>query len=36
MIRIEKDDFKPGKLSKLAKACRMNTSEFKKRFSYLV
>lgn len=36
MIRIEKDDFKPGKLSKLAKAGRMSTSEFKKRFSYLV
>ena len=36
MVRLEKEDFIPKNLSRLAKASRMNIGEFRKRFSYLV
>ncbi len=36
MIRLEKEDFSPKNLSKLARAGRMSAAQFKKRFSYLV
>lgn len=36
MVRLEKEDFIPKNLSRLAKAGRMSVAEFKKRFSYLV
>jgi len=36
MVRLEKEDFIPKNLARLAKASRMNTGEFKERFSYLV
>lgn len=36
MIRLEKEDFSPKNLAKLARAGRMSVEEFKKRFSYLV
>jgi len=36
MIRLEKEDFSPANLAKIARAGRMSTAEFKKRFSYLV
>jgi 6-phosphofructokinase 1 len=36
MVRLEKEDFNPRKLAKLARAGCMSPAEFKKRFSYLV
>lgn len=36
MVRLEKEDFIPKNLSRLAKAGRMSVAEFKERFSYLV
>ncbi len=36
MVRLEKEDFIPKNLARLAKASRMNTGKFRKRFSYLV
>ena len=36
MVRLEKEDFIPKNLSRLAKAGRMSVGEFKKRFFYLV
>lgn len=36
MIRLEKEDFSPKNLSRLARAGRMSAAQFKKRFSYLV
>jgi len=36
MIRLEKEDFSPRNLTKLARTARMNTTQFKRRFSYLV
>jgi len=36
MIRLEKEDFTPQKLARLARAGKMSAVEFKKRFSYLV
>ncbi len=36
MIRLEKEDFSPGKLTRLARAGRMSARDFKNRFSYLV
>jgi 6-phosphofructokinase 1 len=36
MIRLEKNDFTPKKLSKLARTGHLTVEEFKKRFSYLV
>ena len=36
MVRLEKEDFIPKNLSRLAKAGRMSVGEFRKRFSYLV
>lgn len=36
MIRLEKEDFSPGEIAKLARAGRMSVDEFRKRFSYLV
>ncbi|MEF9437738.1 MAG: hypothetical protein L0922_02945 [Candidatus Mariimomonas ferrooxydans] len=36
MIRLEKEDFSPGKIVKLARAGRMSVDEFRNRFSYLV
>ncbi len=36
MIRLERADFGPKKIAKLARAGRMTVDEFKKRFSYLV
>ncbi len=36
MVRLEKEDFIPKNLSRLAKASRMSVAEFKERFSYLV
>jgi 6-phosphofructokinase 1 len=36
MIRLEPDDFKGDMLRKLARAAKMTTAAFKKRFSYLV
>lgn len=36
MIRLEKEDFTPRSMARLARAGCMSTEEFKKRFSYLV
>jgi len=36
MIRLERDDFSPQNLKKLAKSANLNTSEFRDRFGYLV
>ncbi|MDP3297683.1 MAG: diphosphate--fructose-6-phosphate 1-phosphotransferase [Thermodesulfovibrionia bacterium] len=36
MVRLEKEDFIPKNLSRLARAGRMSVAEFRKRFSYLV
>ncbi|MBI5196470.1 MAG: 6-phosphofructokinase [Nitrospirae bacterium] len=36
MIRLEKEDFTPRKLARLAKAGCMSATEFRERFSYLV
>ncbi|MBC8412672.1 MAG: 6-phosphofructokinase [Nitrospira sp.] len=36
MVRLDKDDFSSGKITKLAKAGKMSPNEFRKRFSYLV
>lgn len=35
MIRLEKEDFNPSNLRRLARAANMTSSEFRKRFSYL-
>ena len=36
MIRLEKDDFRPGNVELLAKAAKLSTAEFRKRFEYLI
>lgn len=36
MIRLEKGDFAPGKISRLAKVAHMSVNEFRRRFSYLI
>lgn len=36
MIRLEKEDFSPQNLRRLAKTAKMTVTEFKNRFSYLV
>jgi 6-phosphofructokinase 1 len=36
MIRLEKKDFRPAAISRLAKYAKLSTKEFKKRFSHLV
>ncbi len=36
MIRLEKEDFSPKKVAKLARAGSMSAAEFKNKFSYLV
>ena len=36
MVRLEKEDFSPKRIGKLARAGRMSTKEFRERFSYLV
>jgi len=36
MIRLEREDFSPQNLKRLAKSANLNTSEFRDRFGYLV
>ncbi len=36
MIRVEKEDFSPPNIAKIAKAGRLTAEEFRKRYSYLV
>ncbi len=36
MIRLEKEDFRPGNVEVLAKAAQLSVNDFKKRFEYLI
>ena len=36
MMRIKKDDLKPGNIKRLALAAHMKVEDFRKRFSYIV